>query len=103
MSGGSSVACHPWYVISHHVHYLLVQVEVSDDGKLTTLGREHIGGSGQPFTAHPKVDPETGSCLLKQTPMPVWQLLYSSRCTPRSRLSLYTAVLHCPKKPLLPY
>ena len=42
---------------------VLLQVLVSHDGRLTTVGREHIDCAGQAFTAHPKVDPETGVLL----------------------------------------
>ena len=37
-----------------------MQVAVSDDGRLHTVGRERIDCPGQVFTAHPKVDPSSG-------------------------------------------
>ena len=41
-----------------------VQVKALCDGAVETLGRVRYDGKVKhPFTAHPKVDPETGECF----------------------------------------
>lgn len=39
----------------------VLQLFVSDDGRVSTVGKEPMGPLGGPFTAHPKVDLSTGA------------------------------------------
>ena len=48
-------------ILRYSLSVVWVQLFVGDDGRISTVGKECMGTAGSPFTAHPKVDPMTGT------------------------------------------
>ena len=60
-TANTALAFHAGRLLALHEGDLPYQLRLACDGLLSTVGRLSLGGKvDHPFTAHPKVDPDTG-------------------------------------------
>ena len=63
--GNTAIACHNGRVLTLNEACYPMEVKLDSTGKVTTGGVVQFGGKlDRPFTAHPKIDPETKEMCL---------------------------------------